>query len=513
MNISFKYIPHFLMATTMVLSVMGCNKFLDTQPQGSYTADNYPYPNGSGPYDQFVFGAYNDLRSYFVHVDAFVVATSVRSDDADKGSTPSDGGSDVIGMDNFPALAEGGRANALWTGYYGLINKCNSAIANIDTLKIITAPEDVKLKSKAEARFIRGYAYFMLVRFFGRVPIIDTVYKDVTAQHLVPQSSSAEVYAFIEKDLLFAAQHLPSSWDKASFAGRVTKGAANGLLTKVYLTQKKWAQAVATAQLVMNSGEYDLSVNYDKIFTEEGENSKESIFEVQATASPNIPESNGIQYNNLQGVRGTGQWDLGWGWNTPSTYLEAAYEPNDPRKARTILYASTATQNNYSYYGELMPQFPSQVPNKAYNHKVLGKPSLRNSINRGCWWMNVRILRYADVVLMFAEAQNELGNSAEALKALNSVRERARRGAAAGVLPDVTTTDQAQLRTAIRQERRVELAMEHDRFFDLVRWGIAAQVLHASGKPNFTEGRDELLPIPRQQIDLSKGLLTQNPGY
>jgi hypothetical protein len=129
--------------------------------------------------------------------------------------------------------------------------------------------------------------------------------------------------------------------------------------------------------------------------------------------------------------------------------------------------------------------------------------------------MNIRVLRYADVVLMYAEAANELGSTADitaARAALNSVRLRARNGIA-GILPDITATDQATLRTAIRQERRVELAMEHERFFDIVRWGISQTVMSNSGKPNFNSARDVLLPIPQTQIDLSAGVLTQNPLY
>lgn len=508
-----RYYFNFLLLSIALLYTACKKDFLSTHRQGEYSAEDYPYPEGAGPYDQFIFGAYNDLRSYSVHVDAFVVATSIRSDDADKGSTPTDGGADVIAMDNFPAMPTGGRCNALWTGFYGLINKCNSAIANVDTLTSITATEDIKLQAKAEVRFLRGYAYFMLVRLFERVPIIDTVYENIADQKVVPQSNKQQVYAFIEEDLSFAKEYLPLAWDATKFAGRLTKGAANGMLAKVYLTQKKWQQAMDAANSVIISGQYDLKTNYGVLFTEQGENSKESIFEVQATASAAFPTSNGIQYNNLQGVRGTGEWNLGWGWNTPSTYLEAAYETGDPRKARTLLYASTNTTAHTTYFGETMPRYPDQVPNPIYNHKVLGNPQLRNSINRGSWWLNVRILRYADVVLMYAEAANELMQSAQALSALNSVRERARQGAAAGVLPDITTTIQTSLRDAIRHERRIELAMEHDRFFDLVRWGIAAQALHAAGKPNFTAGRDEILPIPQQQIDLSKGVLIQNPGY
>jgi len=285
------------------------------------------------------------------------------------------------------------------------------------------------------------------------------------------------------------------------------------LLAKVYLTQKKWPQAMAAAQLVMNSGQYNLSTSYDRIFREDGENSPESVFEVQATATAAIPTANGVQYAQIQGVRGAGGWDLGWGWNTPSVQLEAAYETGDPRRLRTILYTSTATQTFSSIYGESLPV---GLPNPRYNNKVYSNPSIRNSIgNRFGYWMNVRLLRYADVVLMFAEAANEVGGAANitaARTALNSVRSRARAGLP-NILPDVTTDVQATLRDVIRRERRVELAMEHDRFFDIVRWGIAQDVLNAAGKTAFTNTRDVLLPIPQTQIDLSAGVLKQNAGY
>lgn len=498
---------------TMMFLATGCKKFLDTQRQGEYTADNYPYPGGSGPYDQFIFGAYNDLRSWGVHVFAFLHATSIRSEDADKGSTPADGGANSAQMENFPVLPTNGHANTLWTGYYSLINACNVTINEVNTNTNITASEAIKTQTIAEARFIRGYAYFNMVRLFGRVPLIDKLFTDPAAQNNIPQSSPAQLYAFIEEDLNFAVANLPLSWD-AKFVGRATKGAAQGILAKVYLTQKKWAQAMAAAQAVMNSGQYDLSTPYSKIFSEEGENSRESVFEVQATATPSQTQSLGIQYASVQGVRGSGVWNLGWGFNSPSDILANAYEPNDPRRARTILFTSTPTFTGTTIYGEVTP---IGLPNPRYNQKVYTNPSMRATIgSNGGWWMNVRILRYADVVLMFAEAANEVGGAANitaARNALNSVRARARQGAPAGTLPDVTTTDQAALRDAIRHERRIELAMEHDRFFDIVRWGIAQQVLHAAGKTNFNENRDNILPIPQTQIDLSAGVLTQNPGY
>ncbi len=502
-----------LFAAVVVLAATGCKGFLDTNRQGAYTEDNYPYPGGSGPYDQFIFGAYNELRSFNLHSQSFITAASIRSDDADKGSTPTDGGTNAITMDNFPVAASNGFCNTLWLGNYTLITRCNSTIKEINTNTSIVASNEVKQQTLGEARFLRAYAYFNLVRFFGRVPLIDTLFSDPAAQNNVAQSTAAQIYAFIENDLTFAASVLPLNWD-SRFVGRATKGAANGLLAKVYLTQQKWAPAMAAANTVMISGQYDLSTSYDKIFREEGENSKESVFEVQATATAAIPSNNGVQYAQIQGIRGAGIWDLGWGWNSPSDQLVAAYETNDPRKARTILFTSTSTVPGLTIYGETTPV---GLPNARYNNKVYSNPSLRTSIgNRFGYWMNVRLLRYADVVLMYAEAANEVGgaaNTTAALAALNSIRARARTGAVAGTLPDVTTTDQALLRAAIRQERRVELAMEHDRFFDIVRWGIAQDVLQAAGKTNFSNSRDVLLPIPQTQIDLSAGKLTQNPGY
>jgi hypothetical protein len=513
-----------LLAIGLSVLFSGCKKFLDTERQGEYGAENYPYPAGSGAYDQFVFGAYNELRAYNLHSQFFITA-SFRSDDADKGSSTTDGGANALQFDNFPVLPSNSWVNNFWLGHYSLINACNFAIKQIRTNTSINASDDIKNQSLAEVRFMRAYAYFNLVRYFGRVPKIDTVFENIAAQNNVPQSTPAQLYPFIEEDLTFAAANLPLRWDPVKFPGRLTSGAANGLLAKVYLTQQKWAAAMASASAVINSGVYNLSTNYKDIFGEDGENSPESIFEVQATSSVQVTTGFGVQFAPIQGVRGQGDWNLGWGWNTPSTNLESAYEPNDPRRARTFLYLSyrgvggAPDTLNQSVYGEVMPFWSGNptsgsLPNRAYNHKVHTNPARRRAYNsNGGWWMNIRLLRYADVVLMYAEAANELGMTPDALQKLEWVRERARRGAPAGTLPMITTTNQATLRDIIRHERRIELAMEHDRFFDIVRWGISGQVMQAAGKANFNANRDNLLPIPQSQIDISAGVLTQNPGY
>lgn len=494
-----------LLATFFFFS--GCKKnFLDRQPLGQYTSGNYPYPSGSGPYDQFIFSAYASFRTWQTSVFGFVGATSIRSDDADKGSTPADA-PDQIAMDNFSTLTPtNSLANDLWTGYFTSIGNCNIILSQVNKDSVGTA-ESIKSLASAEARFLRGYANFMLVRLFGNIPL-DTAIAGVSNSN-ISQSTPAQVYASIEQDLQYAAANLPLTWS-SKFIGRATSGAANGMLAKVYLYQKKWGQAMAAANVVIQSGVYDLSTPYRKIFAEEGENSKESIFEIQAYADANHKEDDyGCQYANVQGVRGTDWNDLGWGFNVPSTQLEAAYEPGDPRKDATILYTPSPAPTEY---GEVFPI----EPNPRYNHKTYTNPAVRATVgDRFGWWMNVRILRYADVLLMYAEAANELGgtaNTTEALAKLNMVRARARNGNNA-ILPDVTITNQDDLRTAIQHERRVELGMEHERFFDLVRWGIAAQTLHAAGKTGFIVGVHELLPIPQSQIDLSKGVLKQNPGY
>jgi starch-binding outer membrane protein, SusD/RagB family len=498
---------HFALLILMIATTfVACDKdFLDRQAQGEYNQDNYPYPGGSGPYDQFINSAYSSLRNYNATVMPFIAAVSIRSDDADKGSTPSDG-ADALQLDNFNITPANGLVNALWSGHISLIADCNYILDRIKNDPNPNTAANLKIDAEAQAKFLRGYAYFMMVRLYGRVPIIDSITTSSVGAANIPQSTPAQVYAFIEKDLQFAAANLAPSYDP-KFIGRITVGAANGLLAKVYLTQRKWAQAMATANLVMTSGQYDLSVPYSKVFDEEGENSKESIFEVQATATAAVPEQFGSQYAQVQGVRGSGDWNLGWGFNVPSTALEAAYETGDPRKARTILYSGGT-----SLFGETVP---AGLPNPRYNNKVSTPRAKQTAINsRSAWWMNVRLLRYADVVLMYAEAANELGgvaNTTSALAALNSVRARARGGNNA-ILPNVVTTDQLVLSNAIRQERRVELGMEHERFFDIVRWGIAADVLQAQGK-TFVVGKHEILPIPQTQIDLSKGVLTQNFGY
>ena len=212
----------------------------------------------------------------------------------------------------------------------------------------------------------------------------------------------------------------------------------------------------------------------------------------------------GSQFCQVQGVRGAGDWDLGWGWHMGTTLVGQAFEPGDPRKDASLLYFRRSIsdpitpENTNKPYGES----PVSTAMGAYfNKKAYTEPELRKKYTKEGFWVNIRIIRYPDVLLMAAEAANEKGISGEAIDYLEQVRAHAR-GTDSSILPKVTSTDQNTLRDAIRHERRVELALEPDRFYDLVRWGIAKEVLQAA-----------LLPLPQDEIDKSNGVLVQNPNY
>ena len=495
-------IKRVVLLPALVLSVgfIGCKKnFLDRQPLGTYTSTDI----AAGSYDSQVFGVYSALRAEGVSGVKYIAVHSIRSDDADKGSSVNDAVDAENFFDNFQYTKDFWLLNDYWGDHYKLIGLANNVISDIDSAKATDAPT---LTNRAEAKFLRAYAYFDLVRAFGEVPKINFKVTNA-AQANVPKSPVAEIYALIDADLQDAATYLPLSWE-AKYAGRLTKGAANALQAKAYLYRQNWAGALAAAKMVINSGQYNLNTPYNKIFTEEGENSSGSIFEIQAVKTQT--QDFGLQYGTVQGVRGAGAMDLGWGWNTPNQNLASAYETGDPRKDATLLYSGQVN----TPYGELIPAATADVPRPYWNKKVYTNPAVRNANNdkqgRG---VNMRVLRYADVLLMAAEAANELGgvqNTTDALAYLEMVRARARAGNNS-VLPKITTTDQALLRDAIRKERRIELAMEGDRFFDLVRWGIAKQVFTAQGK-NYQD-KNRYLPIPQPEIDKSAGVLKQNPEY
>lgn len=469
-----------------------CTDILERTPQGVFTLDNFFQTEEQAV--QSVNAIYNQLRAWQVHVFSFIGMTDIVSDDSEKGSFPSDGFF-LQEVEDFTHTATNVAPSTVWAGYYDGVFRANLAITRIPDVPEMD--EELRARLIAEAQLLRGYFYFNLVRWFGDVPLL---LEPFPSEFAIPRTDKEQVYAQIINDLETAAAVLPekSGYSNADL-GRVTRGAALSLLAKVQLTRGEFQAAADRALEVINGGEYSLAPSYTSIFTEAGENGPGSIFEVQASAFE--IGGGGTQYNEVQGVRGTP--NLGWGFNRPSDDLIAAFEAGDPRRGATILNVGEVLPD-----GSAIVQDNPNIVGERFNQKafVVDHPG-GNGNGPG----NIRIFRYADLLLIAAEALNEVGQSGEALGYLNQVRARAR-GNSTTVLRDITTTNQGTLREAILQERRVELGLEQHRWFDLVRTGRAAAVMQALGK-NFVAGKHELFPIPQGEIDLSEGALQQNDGY
>lgn len=476
-----------------LLLVVGCSEdFLEKTSPGNLAADNFFQTE-----EHAVWGTnaiYEHLRSWEVHVFSFIGMTDIVSDDADKGSTVNDA-SFLKEIDDFTFDASNIAPGTVWSGYYRGIYRANVAIQNIPKIEM---NEALKSRLLGECKFLRAYFYFNLVRWFGDLPLItEPLEASEFEQERVP---ATQIYALIKQDLNDAINQLPlKSKYPIQELGRASKGAAQGLLAKVHLTLKEYQMAETLLLTVIQSGEYDLLPDYQKIFTAEGENSVESLFEVQTAAFDQGIV--GSQYNEVQGVRGTP--NLGWGFNRPSDDLIAAYELGDPRREATVLYPGEVLPD-----GSDIVQDNPNIVNERYNQKAwVPEHAGGNGNGPG----NIRLLRYADILLMAAEVLNENNQPTQALTYLNAIRDRAR-GNRNGILPPVSTTDQASLRDRIWKERRVELAMEQQRWFDLLRTGRAAEAMEKVGK-NFVAGKHELFPIPQTEIDLSAGNMSQNAGY
>jgi hypothetical protein len=435
---------------------------------------------------------YGNLRSWENTAFPAIAIESMGSDDADKGSTASDA-SFFLQFDRFTIDPDQGNISGFWNGQYRNINYCNQVLDNVPA---IVMDESLKARYLAEAKFVRAYSYFRLVRAFGAVPLRIHVPKDAT-EYKIPRTAADQVYAQIEKDLNEAAAVLPASYG-ATDIGRATKGAALTLHAKVAMYLKKWSDVLSYTNTVMGLG-YSLLPNYEQVFRIANENGPESIFEIQCALIPGNPDASNSQYSQVQGVRG--QTGGGWGFNVPSAELAASYETGDPRRDATIIFRGETTPEG--------DKIDAVGDNPMYNQKSYVPFALFvPNFNEGAQ-QNVRMLRYSDALLMNAEAANELGNTDQALSSLEQVRFRARQGNTS-ILPKVTTTDKTALRLAIWKERRSELAMENDRYFDVIRQGRGTEIF---GPKGWKAGRNEVWPIPQTEIDISGGLITQNPGY
>ena len=480
------YISMFALSA---LFFTGCaDNYLDVKQTESISTKDIELFNNDAGAATFVTAIYSKFLNWDMSSFGWIGLASITSDDADKGSSPGDTGSDKDVLDNLTYNSSNPSAESTFNANYDGINRCNQALDILP--KLDKADANLRARLVGEAKFLRAFMYFTLVKCYGGVPIVDHLPNPTSEEDkkmLLTRKTADEVYAFIESDLNDAIAALPN---KAAYPAdekaRASKGAAYALLAKVNLYQKNWQKVVDNCNLVTG---YTIVADYAKMFQLEGENDAESIFEINGVGS--VPAKGIEGYSASQGARGAGGW--GWGFNTPSQSLLNAYEAGDVRKNATIIFRGTTL-----YDGRVVP---NTVENPMYNFKAY------SSQYTDGWETdaNIKYLRYAEVLLMKAEALNELGQTPQAIPLLNQIRNRAGLGA-------TTAVSQVEVRTAIWKERRVELAFEFDRFFDLVRTGQAKAAFAIDGK-TFTEGKNELFPIPDSFIRQSNGMSSQNLGY
>lgn len=485
-----------VMIMVMVAIPFSCSDFLEKPPQGKLVSSNFP--TSASDAEQAVNAIYNTLRVPEYNFGLYPIL-DIMSDDAHKGSNLTDQRGVIGPYDNFTHL---GTETSIKNWYATLYQGVKRANVVIESVPAIAMDEVLRTRYVAEARLLRGFFYLDLVRAWGDVPKITTV----VAPLGLPRSPASEIYALIEEDFTYARDNL---WERnddrwlANDLGRVTVGTANALLARYYLWRGNFPQAEAAAMAVVNSHQYELAASFGQAHSEAGEQGVESVFEVGAIRVEGLPVG-GNQYGNVQAVRGNP--NRGWGFNRPSFALINAFEPGDPRLDSTVLDVGEwqdgikiggDTDTPDSYTNSLVyPDFPNGIQEKeCYNQKVW-TPGTRVADQFG---YNRRLVRYADVLLMAAEALNKNGKSGEALGHLNEVRARAR-GENPNILQEITETDADALNEIILHERRVELALEGLRFWDLIRTDKAATVLAPYG---YRADKHNLLAIPRTEVDLN----------
>ncbi len=492
MKRSHQYILALLLA-----SAVSCQKLIEPQPQGLLAADVF-FSDGRGALAG-VNGAYSTLLQTGAYKEALWRLGDITSDDTDGGDGQ---------LEDFTYDENSGIVSDIWNTHYRGIYRCNYLISRIPQITFAPTDPVPAARLTAEAKFLRGLFYFNLARIFGGVPLI-TGRITQPAEAAVPRATADEVYAQIEQDLLDAIEGLDPvtryrSGGEGYELGRASKGSAQALLARVYLTRENWARVVQYTGEVINSGEYSLAPNYADNFTAGlgAENIRESVFEIQfsnaselvaayTTSYMAVPETGAITsggYGNNYPTDNT---------NPPNTRaingggLVQAYDSIDKRRPVSI-----------SNYNGRVNRF---LANKYFNTVDIFRRS----------GANYPVIRYSDVLLMRAEALNQIGfqPDGEAFALLNQVRTRAGlpNKTANNSLPRLRVANQEQFRNAVLDERRVEFAFEGQRWFDLVRTGRAIDVMIAQGRTNINQNK-LLFPIPAGER-VKNELLDQNPGY
>ena len=470
----------------------GCAK-LDGVPEGTYTTGNF-YKTEADALSA-VNAVYSGMTSPYLYNQFMEVIQSQGTDDCEWGFGRNTSNTDKTALDKFTYDAGTNLFYQFWSTSYQVINRANAAVESIGAMTSIS--DDKKQRFQAEARFVRGLMYFNLVRLFGGVPLQLTPTTSLT-NLAIKRATEEEVYAQVIADFQSGAEHLPPDYDAVN-AGRATSGAAMAMLTKIYLTRKEYTKAVAEARKVMASGRYSLWPSYQDVFLIANENKTESIFEVQfLSGSGNIPSSYAGYYrpsfDKRPGFGGNGD-------NPVTKNHYDAYPEGDLRRDVNVI--------KYSYTAD--PKAPTTIKNPYYVAKFKDPASL--NVNDG--GNNYYIVRYADVLLMFAEAQYlSSPGSTEALEAFNQVRRRAYglplNTPSVKDLPGGLSV--AAFQDSVLNERRLEFAFEGQRRFDLLRTGKLKQAVNAQDPSITVSESDTLFPIPSQEMDTNP-MLEQNPGF
>lgn len=477
-----------------VISISCSDDFVDRKPEYSIDSDNYF--NSKADYDNALIGAYDILQSTYVNV----LLGEIASDNTLAGGESQ---TDVIGFQQIDKMIHtqvNSNLRDVWNWMFAGVNRTNYIMEFKDKTDF-----DGKTQLIAETRFLRAYYEFELVKWFGGIPMKnDARFKDGD-EKIIPRSSVKDVYAAIEADLIFASENLSQT---PAQKGRVTKGAALALLGKAYLYQDKFAEAANTFETLITTTPYTLVSDYNSIFEMDGENGPESVFEIQYTdvegagfGCLQCSEGNvAVGFNGPRDYNGP-LFSSGYSFNIPTQEAASAFEAGDKRKDVAILDMATWSASTGAEYGA------GNENTGLFNRKYI--PRKRSAAAQGDLNLtnpnNYRAIRYADVLLMAAEAYNRGKiDDSKALFYLNQVRRRA----FGDTNHDISATSNAALTEFILAERRVELLGEGHRFFDLVRTGQAAGKI-----PGFTAGKNELFPIPIEEIQFSNGNWKQNLGY
>ncbi len=483
----------FLFLSVIALINTSCSDdFVERDPV--YSIDSENYFNSKEDYEMATIAAYDLLHSSYINV----LMGEIASD-----NTLCGGGNavDVPGfqqIDDMIHTPVNANLKNLWDWMFAGVNRCNYVLEFKDKTDF-----EGKEKLLAQVTFLRAYYHFELVKWFGGIPIKGDMRFKPGDETLIPRSSISDVYEAIETDLLYSIENLEPGQQAA---GRVTIGAAQALLGKAYLYQKKYVPAAEILEKVITSGKYQLMDDYSLIFENEYENNIESVFEVQYSDAEGAgfgclqcSEGNvAIGFNGIRTYTGP-LYDSGYSFNVPTQETYNNFDPADKRRDVSVLDIeawATATNATYGVGYEHTGYFNRKyIPRQGDQN--LGDDKLTNP-------NNYRSIRYADVLLMAAEALSAGGiNDSQAREYLNLVRRRA----FGNTNFDITASGPA-LTDAILEERRLELVGEGHRFFDLVRTNKAAGSI-----PGFVAGKHDLFPIPYEEIQFSNGNWQQNPNY